>query len=83
MSTEQINILVNKIGFQSQSNIDENTPSRPGTAVIWRNGFPIENVINIVLCRVQAIVIGSFVFFNVYAPSGADRRRERETFFQQ
>ena len=80
---EQLNLLFNRLGYQAEVNIDPNEPYRPGTAIVWRKSLPMEDIIPLVTCRAQAAVIGQYVVFNIYAPSGSDKRQERNFFFSQ
>ena len=80
---EQLNLLFNRLGYQAEVNIDPNEPYRPGTAIVWRKSLPMEDIIPLVTCRAQAAVNGQYVVFNIYAPSGSDKRQERNFFFSQ
>ena len=55
----------------------------PGTAVAWRNSLPVDIVASLVPCRAQCVKFGSYVVINIYAPSGSDKRQERNAFFGQ
>ena len=68
-------------GFSCAVNIDLENSSRPGTAIIWRSSIPVENVVNVTLCRIQVVSLGSYFLMNIYGPSGSDRKREREVFY--
>ena len=62
-------------------NIDAEDPLKPGTAIAWRSTLPIRQVLSVVPCRAQYAILGSFSIFNIYAPSGSDRKVERNNFF--
>ena len=68
-------------GFTAFTNIDSENPSRPGTAVAWKQDIPVSDAFNLVLCRLQVITVGCLKLFNVYAPSGSDKRQESAIFF--
>ena len=80
------NIQIEKLlpGFSAESNIDCDNPSRPGTAIAWRTKtVNLEAVTNISLCTLQVATMGSYRLVNIYAPSGANKRQERESFYAQ
>ena len=77
----QFDAIVGGFGFKGEVNFDENFPSKPGTAAAWRISLPVDNVISLLSRRTQLVKIGSFVVINVYAPSGSDKRSERNIFF--
>ena len=79
----QFDAIVGGFGFKGEVNFDENFPSKPGTAAAWRISLPVDNVISLLSRRTQLVKIGSFVVINVYAPSGSDKRSERNIFFGQ
>ena len=83
LTSEQLCLLVGKLGFQATVNIDLDNPSRPGTALVWRKSLPVRDVFTLVLCRAQLAVLGPYVLLNVYAPSGSDKKHERTEFFGQ
>ena len=81
VTSEQIEHLLR--GFRAVVNIDESQPSKPGTAIVWRETIPISDVCPIVPCRLQVASLGSYKLLNIYAPSGSDRRHDRAVFFGQ
>ena len=83
LTSEQLNLLLAKLGFEASVNIDLDNPSRPGTALVWRRTLPIRDVFTLVLCRAQLAVLGPYMLLNVYAPSGSDKKQERSEFFGQ
>ena len=83
ISNDQINSLLCGLGFSAEVNIDNESPSSPGTAFAWRNSMSQVEVFNIVKCRCQMIKIGCTIVVNVYAPSGSAKRHERSMFFGQ
>ena len=76
-----LNMFLQNLGFHIVLNVDTEMSSKPGTAVIWKDSLKVDNVLNLVKFRAQAVVLGSCVFFNIYGPSGSDKRRERYHFF--
>ena len=82
-SREQIYAMVGGLGYNVEVNIDLDTPSRPGTAVLWKKSLPVDQVFNFVQCRGQIVKIGANIVLNIYAPSGTAKRHERNLFFAQ
>ena len=80
---DQFDSLVGSFGFKGEVNIDPDSPSKPGTAVAWRHCISIDHIFTTNLCRSQLLKIGSFVFINIYAPSGSEKRHDRSIFFAQ
>ena len=70
-------------GFRAVSNLDPSNPSKPGTAIVWRNTLPVEDVYSLSLCRLQVATLASYQLVNVYGPSGSDRKKEREHFYSR
>ena len=72
-----------KLGFHASVNIDVENPTIPGTALIWKNSFPVTDIFTLVLCRAQLAVLGPYMLLNIYASSGSDKNFERSEFFGQ
>ena len=83
LTSEQLSLLVGKLGFNACVNIDLDNTSRPGTALVWRRTLPVRDVCTLVVCRAQLAVLGPYRLLNVYAPSGSDKKHERSEFFGQ
>ena len=81
LSSQELLLKVKPYGYNCESNIDVLNPTKPGTAVIWREGVPVSNTRVIVEGRLQSVTVGSVTFLNIYAPSGSAKRREREQLF--
>ena len=81
LSVEQIQSFVR--GFRAVVNIEEDSPSKPGTAILWKEGIPVSDVHNIFPSRAQIATLGQYKLLNVYAPSGSDKAFARSTFFGQ
>ena len=81
LSSEQIELLLR--GFKAVVNIDEENPSKPGTAIVWKASLPLTNISTLILCRVQVATLGRYMLLNIYAPSGSDKKHERNVFFGQ
>ena len=79
LSSDQIKSLLS--GFDAVANIDPEFPSRPGTAIIWRENIPLTDVCPLVMCRLQVAKLKGLNLINIYAPSGSDKRGEREIFY--
>ena len=78
LSSQDLLLKVNPYGYNCESNLNALNPTKPGTAVIWREGIPVAETRVIVEGRLQSVTVGAVTFFNVYAPSGSAGRRERE-----
>ena len=83
VSKEQLNAMLSSLDFQAEVNLDTESPTLPGTAIAWRNSLPVEDVFILVKCRAQIAVLGQYVVVNLYAPSGSDKRSERNNFYRQ
>ena len=81
LSSEQIEHLLR--GFKAAVNIDPTQPSKPGTAIVWREAFPVTDVCPLVICRSQVATLGPYKLLNLYAPSGSDKKHDRTVFFGQ
>ena len=80
---EQLLAALGQSDLQAVVNIDENSSHIPGTAVVWRDTLPVDEVITSVACRLQIVKIRHYTVFNVYAPSGSARKQERRLFFSE
>ena len=83
LTTAQLEAVLQPLQYNCESNIDPENPSVPGTAAIWRLNIPATEVTSIVTCHMQAVTIGLQTFYNVYAPSGSENRRDRAHLFTQ
>ena len=83
ISSEQLKLHVGKLGFDDEVNIDEENISKPGTGLVWRKTLPVTGVVNLVKCRAQVASLGLYMLLNIYAPSGSDKKHERNEFFGQ
>ena len=71
-------------GFRAEANNDSDNPQRPGTAIAWRiSNVNLENVTSVSLCSLQVASLGQYRLVNIYAPSGSNKRNEREIFYAQ
>ena len=82
-SEEQINQQLGNYGFTGKVSIDAEDSMKPGVAIVWRSALPVREFITLVSCRAQLAFIGSIAVVNIYAPSGSDRKFERECFFSR
>ena len=69
LSSQELLLKVKPYGYNCESNIDVLNPTKPGTAVIWREGVPVLDTRVIVEGRLQSVTVGSVTFLNIYAPS--------------
>ena len=83
MCTETLNSFLQDINFKAVANVDSDNSSRPGTAILWREGIPVTNVYTLVDCRCQVATLGSYMLLNIYGPSGSNKRRDRAIFFDR
>ena len=81
LQSEELLNIVQPYGYTCETNTDPVNSTRPGTAVIWRTSLPVIDTKVIVESRLQSLTIGDTTFINIYAPSGSNRRREREQLF--
>ena len=81
LSSEQIELLLR--GYKAVVNIDEENPSKPGTAIVWKESIPLTNISSLIVCRVQMATLGKYRLLNIYAPSGSNKKHERNVFFGQ
>jgi exonuclease III len=65
-------------GCQVYYNIGTN---RRGTAVVSRDTIPLTNISKLPTGRAIAASVGILLIINIYAPSGASKHTERETFY--
>ena len=83
ISDSQIEALLSGLDYKAKANIDPENPSKPGTAMIWKVDLPFTWVGDVVTCRAQLAMLGSYPLVNLYAPSGSDKRGQRREFFGQ
>ena len=68
------------LGFKRHYNIGS---EQRGTAIIRRENIEIHNILKIPSGRAIAAEFQGTRIVNIYAPSGAEKRQERERFFNQ
>ena len=81
LTTAQLQAAVLPLQYKCDSNIDIDNPNSPGTAVVWKSNLPVTQVTSLVPCNLQTLALGHQFFYNVYAPSGSENRRERALLF--
>ena len=81
LSSQELLLKVKPYGYNCESNINVLNPTKPGTAVIWREGIPVTETRVIVEGRLQIVTVGAVTFLNMYAPSGSTRKKEHEQLF--
>ena len=74
LTDEDLSNMMRGLGYKCNVNIDVDEPSRPGTAMIWNEALPINNVENLHECRAQIAFLNHDAILNVHAPSGAKKR---------
>ena len=62
LSSDQIEHLLR--GFKAAANIDPTQPSKPGTAIVWREDVPVTDICSIVQCRAQIATLGPYKLLN-------------------
>ena len=82
LSAEQIEQQLLR-GFKAAVNIDESQPSKPGVAIVWKDSIPVTDVAPLAICRIQVATLGPYKLLNLYAPSGGNKKYERNVFFGQ
>ena len=55
-------------GFRAIANIDQDNLNIPGTALVWRQALPVENVVAFSHCRIQVASLATYRLINIYAP---------------
>ena len=83
INENQILTLLAGLDYKAKSNIDQENPTKPGTAMIWKEDLPLTWVGDVVTCRAQLAMLGTYPLVNLYAPSGSDKRGQRKEFFGQ
>ena len=68
-------------GYKAVSNIDPENPEKPGVAIAWQYTIPLQDVLSLELCRIQMASLGPYKLFNIYGPSGSDKKKERILFY--
>ena len=81
LTTAQLLAAVEPLQYKCETNTDQGNPCAPGTGVIWKANLPSPQVTNIVSCSLQTVRLGHQYFYNVYAPSGSENRRDRSLLF--
>ena len=81
MTTAQLQVAVEPLQYKCETNTDQDNPYAPGTAAIWREDLPTPQVANLISCSLQTVRFGQRYFYNVYAPSGSENRRDRAQLF--
>ena len=67
-------------GYTSHINIGD---ERRGTAILIKEGIPSRHILRLPSGRGIAAIIHDIWYANVYAPSGTERRKQREDFFNR
>ena len=81
LNTAELKVALQNTQYNCESNIDEISPSIPGTAAVWRVDLPNPQVTSLVTCQLQAVQFGVQTFLNVYAPSGSENKNSRAMLF--
>ena len=48
-------------GYDVAVNMDDNNPSKPGTAILWKKNLLVTDVCSVVSCRAQVATLGQLV----------------------
>ena len=83
LTTVQLQAVVKPLQYDCKCNVDHENPTAPGTAAVWRQNLPVNQVTSLVTCQLQSVAVGLQIFYNVYAPSGSESRRDRAQLFTQ
>lgn len=70
----------NFYGFEEVVNLNE---TKRGTAILFKESLVSRGAVKLADGRGVAVLIGDTVFVNIYAPSGAQHRKERKEFFSE
>lgn len=81
MTQSQLDMAVNRYGFLSKVNINEESQNKPGTALLWKTSVPLSGVVNLVEGRLQMAEVGPYRILNCYAPSGSGNKHGRSVFY--
>ena len=81
--SDELNSIMGKLGFECEVNVNKDNPSKPGTAIAWRRTLLIKEVFTLLDCRLQVALLGKVAIINLYAPSGTDKKHQRELFFSK
>ena len=81
--TDNVNDMVNTLGYRAECNVDALHPTLPGTAIVWKNNLKVSELNLLIERRAQSVKCAGETFVNVYAPSGSGNRRERWEFFNE
>ena len=81
--SDELNSIMGKLGFECEVNVNKENPSKPGTAIAWRRTLLIKEVFTLLDCRLQVALLGKVAIINLYAPSGTDKKHQRELFFSR
>ena len=81
MTQNQLDNAVNRFGFLSKVNVNEENHQKPGLAILWRTSVPLTGVVNLLECRLQIAELGQYRILNCYAPSGSENKHSRSVFY--
>ena len=60
MTQNQLDNAVNRFGFLSKVNVNEENHQKPGLAILWRTSVPLTGVVNLLECRLQIAELGQY-----------------------
>ena len=67
---------------KAESNVDALEPTKPGTALVWREDIPITMVASIEPRRLQSAFLGPYPLLNINPPAGSDNGPGRRELFR-
>ena len=83
LNTEHLSTFIGcRGGYKAESNVDALEPTKPGTALVWREDIPITMVASIEPRRLQSAFLGPYPLLNIYPPAGSDNGPGRRELFR-
>ena len=83
VSTEELDSLVDNLGYSACCNVTSDDETNRGTAFVWKKSLNLENIYTIEECRLQSAQLGRLNLMNIYAPSGSENKFARREMFNQ
>ena len=66
MTQNQLDNAVNRFGFLSKVNVNEENHQKSGLAILWRKSVPLTGVVNLLECRLQIAELGQLQDLNPF-----------------
>ena len=83
VQTDELQSLVEAVGYNASCNIDIENENSRGTAFVWKNEIELSNILIFEECRIHFAQVGRLNLLNIYAPSGQENKAARREFFGQ